>query len=85
MIAQSPKSGTKFKGQTIKLTVSKGQDLVRVPDVIGKHKREATTILEAAGFKVRALQITPGNFEVRSQSPSGGKAKRGSTVIISQI
>lgn len=86
VISQSPDSGTKFKGQTITLTVSKGPDVVKVPDVIGKHKTEATAILKAAGFKVSVLSITTGNFEVRSQSPDGGRtAKRGSTVIISQI
>lgn len=84
VIAQDPRDGTKHKGDTIKLTVSKGQDLVEVPKVIGKKRKQATEILEAAGFKVTAFP--GGNYTVKAQSPSAGKKiKRGSIVAISQI
>jgi len=83
VISQTPKDGTKFKGDTITLTVSKGPDVVNVPNVIDKNRKQATKILEAAGFKVQAFGT--GNFTVRSQNPNGGKAKRGSTVTITPI
>ncbi|WP_309972338.1 Stk1 family PASTA domain-containing Ser/Thr kinase [Aeromicrobium panaciterrae] len=84
VISQSPKDGTQFKGDTIKLVVSKGPDLVVVPKVIGMKKDKATAILKAAGFKVQAFPGT--NYTVQSQSPSEGKkARRGSTILISSF
>ncbi len=41
VIAQSPREGTKFKGDTIGLRVSKGPDLVTVPNVVGMKRDEA--------------------------------------------
>lgn len=84
VISQSPDSGTKFKDATITLTVSKGPDVVKVPDVLGKKKNAAVKILEAAGFK--AEPFPGGNYTVESQSPkSGSKQPRGSVVAISQF
>ncbi|MCW2798607.1 MAG: pknB [Aeromicrobium sp.] len=84
VISQSPKDGTKFKGDTITLTVSKGKDLVAVPNVLNMKKNKAIASLEAAGFKVTALP--GGNYDVVAQSPAGGKkVKRGSTVAISPV
>ncbi|MCW2749744.1 MAG: pknB [Aeromicrobium sp.] len=83
VISQSPNGGTRFKGDTITLIVSKGQDLVDVPNVVDRHRVTAVKILEAAGFKVQALGT--GNFVVRSQSPGSGQAKRGSTVTITFV
>ena len=84
VISQSPKDGTKFKGDRITLTVSKGKDLVAVPNVLNMKKNKAIATLEAAGFKVTALP--GGNYDVVAQSPAGGKkVKRGSTVAISPV
>jgi serine/threonine protein kinase/beta-lactam-binding protein with PASTA domain len=84
IIAQSPKDGTKFKGDTIRLTVSKGQDLVEVPDMVGHTRRFAQKTLEELGFKV--LAFGPGNFKVSLQSaPGGSKKPRGSTITITGI
>jgi serine/threonine-protein kinase len=84
VISQDPRDGTKYKGQTVKLTVSKGQDLVDVPDMVGHTRRFATKTLEALGFKVRTFG--PGNFTIAIQSPHGdSKAKRGSTITITGL
>ncbi len=84
VISQSPRDGTKFKGDTINLVVSKGPDLVVVPKVVGMTKAKATAALEDAGFEVRAFPGT--NYTVKSQSPAGGKkAPRGSIVNISSF
>ncbi len=42
------KKGTK----TIILTVSKGPNMVRIPDVVGQHRDQAEAMLSNAGFKV---------------------------------
>lgn len=84
VISQDPRDGTKFKGDTISLSVSKGPDLVKVPDVVDKKKNDAIQILKDAGFKVQAFP--GGNYPVKSQSPGpGSMAKRGSTVNISSF
>ena len=41
-----------IEGQKITLTVSKGAQLVEVPDVVNKSYEQAKEILEKAGFKV---------------------------------
>lgn len=82
IISQSPDGGNGVRGDAITFVVSKGPDVVTVPDVTGKKKNDAVKALEKAGFKVR--NPFPGNFTVEGQSPDGGeKIKRGSTVTIS--
>lgn len=84
VISQAPREGTQFKGDTITLNVSKGPDVVEVPNVVGKRKNEAVQILKVAGFQVQAFPGT--NYVVKSQSPGAGeKAKRGSTINISSF
>ena len=80
VISQSPNSGTKFKNDTITITVSKGPDVVTVPDVVGRSSDEARAILDKAGFDPVAF---PGDYTVNRQSPAAGeKIKRGSRVGI---
>jgi serine/threonine-protein kinase len=82
VISQYPSSGTRFRGDTISITVSNGPETVNVPDVIGKHRDNAKKALESAGFKVSTSGS--GNFIVTDQNPSDGDdAKIGSTVEIS--
>jgi serine/threonine-protein kinase len=66
-------------GSTVVLRVSKGPDLVEVPDVVGLSREEATDRLRAAGLNARF--VLPVGNRVVQQSPRGGeKAKRGSDV-----
>jgi len=66
-------------GSTVVLRVSKGPDLVGVPEVVGLSKREAEQRLAAAGL--RARYVLPVGSRVVEQSPaSGERAKRGSEV-----
>lgn len=87
VISQSPKDGTEFKNTTITLVVSKGPDVVTVPDVVGMRKVQARTALQEAGLVVRSLNFPgAGNYRVVRQTPAAGKeVKRGSTVIIFQV
>jgi eukaryotic-like serine/threonine-protein kinase len=84
VISQSPDSGTRYRGDTITLVVSKGPPLVQVPDVMGQRRDDATQALTKAGFHVKVKKFLGGYLgRVRFQDPSGGsKAPRGSTVTI---
>ena len=66
-------------GSTVVLRISKGPDLVEVPQVVGLSKREAEERLAAAGL--RARYVLPVGSRVVEQSPAPGEqAKRGSDV-----
>ena len=83
VISQYPSGGTRYRGDTITITVSKGPDIVTVPDVVGKSMDSATSKLEGAGLKVKRTGNRNGNATVGGQKPSSGTdVKRGSTVTI---
>lgn len=85
VISQSPSAGKGEKGDTVKLTVSKGADLVVVPNILGKTKEEARQMVEEAGLKPSFVTSIWGNWtnRVRNCSPSpGDKVKPGSTVTM---
>ncbi|GAA1003959.1 serine/threonine protein kinase [Streptomyces sp. F-3] len=83
---QAPAGGSRIaEGGTVTLTLSKGPEMVRVPDVVGKKVDEARSELEAAGFAVEEDRGLLGLFgdTVRRQSVKGGDlAPKGSTVTI---
>ncbi|MGW6013218.1 Stk1 family PASTA domain-containing Ser/Thr kinase [Streptomyces sp. NPDC055210] len=73
------------RGDTVKLTVSKGPPLVEVPDVVGDSVDDAKQELEDAGFEVEEDRGLLGLFgdTVDSQSTEGGeKAPKGSKITI---
>jgi beta-lactam-binding protein with PASTA domain len=66
-------------GSTVVLRISKGPDLVEVPEVVGLPKGEAERRLAAAGLKAR--YVFPVGSRVVEQSPGPGEqARRGSSV-----
>ncbi|MEJ7771504.1 MAG: Stk1 family PASTA domain-containing Ser/Thr kinase [Geodermatophilaceae bacterium] len=76
-----PDAGPQPIGTTVVLVVSKGPDLVAVPDVLGKDRDTATAELIAAGFLVDLTSFL--GDRVSQQSPGAGAlAERGSTVSI---
>jgi serine/threonine-protein kinase len=84
--AQNPGEGTDVdEGTRITISVSKGTDEVRVPNVEGDDEAEARSTLEAEGFRV-VVRDEPGPPEdegtVVRQQPGGGRAPEGSTVTI---
>lgn len=88
VISQNPPDKTQlFRGDTVTLTVSKGPELLPVPNVYGTNVKAATKALEDAGFVVKVAHpqgISPLNM-VYSQNPAGGDGKtapKGSTVTI---
>ena len=82
VIRTEPRSGQQVaRGTAVKVVVSKGPDLVVVPDVIGMTLDEALGVLEGAGFQVEA-EGPPRGRVFESDPGSGARVKRGSTVTI---
>jgi beta-lactam-binding protein with PASTA domain/serine/threonine protein kinase len=83
---QSPAEGAELaRGDTVTLTVSKGPEMVVVPDVVGDSVDDARDKLEAAGFEVKEDRGLLGLFgdTVKKQSVKGGEtAPKGSTITI---
>lgn len=83
---QSPTEGKQAaEGDTVTLTLSKGPEMIEVPDVVGDSVDDATTALESAGFQVDEDRGLLGLFgdTVKKQSVKGGKtAPKGSTITI---
>lgn len=72
-------------GDTVTLTLSKGPQMVEVPDVTGDSVDDAHKALESAGFKVSEDRGLLGLFgdTVKKQSVKGGDtAPKGSTITI---
>ncbi|MEU1346970.1 Stk1 family PASTA domain-containing Ser/Thr kinase [Streptomyces sp. NPDC005795] len=72
------------EGDTITLTVSKGPQMIDVPDVTGKDVDEARGELEDAGFEVKVDRpFLSFSDTIASQSVDGGdQAPEGSTITI---
>jgi eukaryotic-like serine/threonine-protein kinase len=87
VLSQSPATGTLFLGDAVVLVISKGPQLVAVPDVFGQQDRAARTQLEGLGFKVKIERSLGGLFGlVRAQSiPAGTLAPSGSTIILTVV
>ncbi|MET8979761.1 Stk1 family PASTA domain-containing Ser/Thr kinase [Streptomyces sp. NPDC004539] len=83
---QSPGAGGQAaSGDTITLTLSKGPEMVEVPNVVGASVDDAKSLLEQSGFKVEEDRGLLGLFgdTVKKQSVSAGDtAPKGSTITI---
>ncbi|WP_198655091.1 Stk1 family PASTA domain-containing Ser/Thr kinase [Streptomyces geranii] len=83
---QSPEGGAEAElGDIVTLTVSKGPEMIEVPDVVGDSVADAREALEGAGFKVDEDRGLLGLFgdTVKKQSVDGGDtAAKGSTITI---
>lgn len=83
---QTPEEGGEAaEGDTVTLTLSKGPEMVEVPDVVGASVDDAKSLLEQSGFEVEEDRGLLGIFgdTVKSQSVDGGDtAPKGSTITI---
>ncbi len=83
---QTPEPGSEAaEGDTVTLTVSKGPEMVEVPDVVGDSVDDAKQKLEDAGFGVKEDRGLLGLFgdTVKEQSVEGGDtAPKGSSIKI---
>lgn len=86
VVRQTPRSGgPAAEGDTVTLTLSKGPEMIEVPDVVGDSVDDARQALEGAGFEVDEDRGLLGLFgdTVKSQSVEGGEtAPKGSTITI---
>ncbi len=79
-------------GDTVVLTISKGVDLVAIPDIVGQSLNDSINLLKKAGFVVIVDTNVPegpnkkfwDTAKVQSFSPgdTGGSLKRGTTITI---
>jgi eukaryotic-like serine/threonine-protein kinase len=87
VISVSPSEGAKVdKGSSVTLVVSSGKPQADVPEVIGKSFDEASSTLQAAGFKVTRKDKesdTKDPGTVLAQDPKGGtQVDSGTTVAL---
>jgi beta-lactam-binding protein with PASTA domain/tRNA A-37 threonylcarbamoyl transferase component Bud32 len=84
VISTNPSAGTSIPvGSTVTVTVSKGPDLVPVPDVSGKSVDSASQALQAVGFSVSGVTGNPLKAVTRTSPPGGAQVLRGSSVALS--
>ncbi|QKV95455.1 Stk1 family PASTA domain-containing Ser/Thr kinase [Streptomyces sp. NA02950] len=82
-VARQSPGDVAAKGDTVTLTLSKGQEMIEVPDVEGMSIDDATTELEDAGFEVDVDKPLFAGDTIKDQSVDGGdKAPKGSTITI---
>jgi serine/threonine protein kinase len=83
VVGTSPAAGASVdRGGKVTVNVSKGPDLVGVPDVGGKSVQDATTIMQQAGLSIGNV-FGPPNKKVFTTDPAAGtQVKRGSSVNV---
>jgi beta-lactam-binding protein with PASTA domain len=83
VIRQDPVAGEEApRDSAVTVVVSRGPDVVEVPDVRGEDVEDAVRRLEAAGFEVDVVGF---RFDrpVKRQDPSPGKVvRRGETITL---
>ena len=89
IIEQDPKYQDNYKikeGSTIKIVVSKGQEIVEMPKVVGKTKDEATKNLKEIGLEVKVEEEfsddVEKNYITKQEIAEGEKIPAGTTVTI---
>lgn len=88
VISQNPPADQQaHHGDSITLVLSKGPQLVTMPDVTGKDTANATKILQDLGLKVTVDRYFGGIFDtVRSQSEdAGSKVRLGTTIRLAVV
>jgi serine/threonine-protein kinase len=82
VLTQDPATGRAPRDSTVQLQVSKGPELITVPDLVGERQAVAEQRLEALGLRVQ-IRAIPGPGKVRSTDPgAGAKVRKGSTVTL---
>lgn len=77
VVEQTPEGNTQSSTRTpVIIKVSKGQDEIEIPDVVGKSEKQATVLLKAEGFLVTVIKQYSKDIpvgEVIEQSPGAKK------------
>jgi eukaryotic-like serine/threonine-protein kinase len=85
VISQDPTTGPLYRGDTVRLVVSRGPELVEVPRVIAMGVDAATEKLEALGFQVdveNSDNYIGVGFVFSSDPSAGSMAPKGSTITL---
>ena len=87
IISQTPKSGNVYRGDKITLVVSKGPELVVVPNVRAMGVKAATAVMKAKGFAVTTKPVSGINnlglgYVSYTDPKSGSKARKGATITL---
>ena len=87
IISQEPKAGTEIEyGREITITVSKGEELIEIPDVTGLKKSDAKSKLNSLSMKVDIKETYSDNVakgKVISQSVTvNEKVKKGTSITL---
>ena len=83
VVGTNPKAGSLAeRNAKVTIVVSKGPELVSVPDVRTQSTTDATAAIEAAGLKVSGTQGAPTLPVVRTEPRTGSKVKRGVGVVL---
>ena len=83
VVTTVPGQGTTLKQQTaVSIRVSKGPELVAVPDVVGKRVADESKMLTDAGFKVSIPNYNPKGHVFEQRPAADTKIPKGSTVTL---
>ena len=82
VIGLRPGEGTAPRDSEVEVVISKGPDLVKVPDVSGRSLEEAIAALEGAGLVVGDAFGPAKGQPFDTDPPAGTEVRRGSTVDI---
>ncbi|HET8795850.1 MAG TPA: PASTA domain-containing protein, partial [Arthrobacter sp.] len=86
VVSQEPAAGQLFRGDPVTLTMSKGPEMVEVPNFIGDQVEDAVQELEELGFEVEVNNILGGFFgTVRDQEPVDQSIPKGSVVTLTVV
>lgn len=89
VISQTPASGTLHRGDEVQIVISKGPEMVTVPDVTDMPENEAVAAIHAAGLQSEVTYRStdgPRLGRVLTQSAAGGsQAAKGTTVTLTIV
>jgi beta-lactam-binding protein with PASTA domain/predicted Ser/Thr protein kinase len=87
VIDQSPQDVKLEKGSEVIITISKGPQLIKIPDVAGQKEADAKATLQALGFQTPtttedfSTSVKKGDV-IRTDPPIGSEAPKGSDVTL---
>ena len=83
VVSTAPGSGSSVaRGSKVTVRVSKGPEMIPVPNVRGLSVEEATKRLEAAGFPVSGVVGSPTQKVVTTRPAAGEKVKKGTPIAL---
>ncbi|HVE75038.1 MAG TPA: Stk1 family PASTA domain-containing Ser/Thr kinase, partial [Mycobacteriales bacterium] len=81
VVGQTPNGGRAPRGSTVTLRVSKGPELIAIPDLRGQPRDTAVATLDRLGLRSRIDSLPFGPGTVRGSDPPPGRQVRRGTVV----